>query len=119
AYRDSGELVARVRAMQATTGLEFVERLMLLYGAELLDVVTHRVSTEVYARLSFDTAATIARARSMMAGYASLGVAPERVLIKIAATWEGIRAAQVLEAEGIRCNMTLIFSLCQAQACFD
>jgi len=117
--REPVELVARARAMPATPGLELVERLMLLYGAELLDVVTHRVSTEVDARLSFDTAATIARARSLMAGYAALGVAPERVLIKIAATWEGIRAAQVLEAEGIRCNMTLIFSLCQAQACFD
>ena len=75
-----------------------------------------RVSTEVDARLSFDTAATIARARRIMALYEAAGIGRDRVLIKIAATWEGIRAAEVLEREGIRCNITLLFSPVQAEA---
>lgn len=96
-----------------------VERLMTLFGREITRVVPRYVSTEVDARLSFDTAATIAKARALIADYQSLGVGPERILIKIASTWAGIRAASVLEAEGVACNMTLIFSLTQAQACFD
>ncbi len=78
-----------------------------------------RVSTETDARLSFDTAATVARGRALIALYEAAGVARERVLIKIAATWEGIAAARVLEREGIACNMTLLFSLAQAACCAD
>lgn len=106
-------------SLPAMPGLDGVDQLMLLFGRELGDVVTNRVSTEVDARLSFDSAATIAKARSLIDGYAAIGVPAQRILIKIAATWEGVRAAEVLEAQGIRCNMTLVFSLCQAQACFD
>ncbi|HLQ86029.1 MAG TPA: transaldolase family protein [Salinisphaeraceae bacterium] len=112
-------LQQQLHALPTMPGLNEVDQLMLLFGRELSAVVSQRVSTEVDAALSFDSAATIAKARALIAGYAALGVPAERILIKIAATWEGIRAAQVLEAEGIRCNMTLIFALCQAQACFD
>lgn len=112
-------LVDEARACTPATGLTAVEWVMLLFGRELTAVVPRYVSTEVDARLSFDTAATIAKARALIAGYATLGVPAHRILIKIAATWEGIAAARVLEAEGIRCNMTLIFSLGQAQGCFD
>jgi len=80
-------------------------------------VVPGRVSTEVDARLSFDTAATIARAQRLIGLYEAAGMARERVLIKVAATWEGIQAARALEREGIRCNLTLLFSFCQAVAC--
>ena len=96
-----------------------VDRLMLLFGREITQVIPRHVSTEVDAHLSFDTAATIDKGRALIAGYDELGVGRERILVKIAATWAGIRAASVLEAEGIRCNMTLIFSLAQAAACFD
>jgi len=82
-------------------------------------VIPGRVSTEVDARLSFDTAATIDRARRIMALYEAAGVGRDRVLIKIAATWEGIQAARVLEQEGIHCNLTLLFAFAQAQACGD
>ena len=82
-------------------------------------MVPGRVSTEVDARLSFDTAATVARARRIMGLYEAAGVARNRVLIKIAATWEGIQAARVLEQEGIHCNLTLLFAFAQAQACGD
>lgn len=78
-----------------------------------------RVSTEVDARLSFDTSATVAKARELIALYEAKGTPRERVLIKIASTWEGIQAAKVLEAEGIKCNMTLLFSLVQAVACAE
>lgn len=94
-----------------------VDRVLVRFGCEILNVVPGRVSTEVDARLSFDTAATIARAQRLMALYASEGVARERVLIKIAATWEGIQAAKALEHLGIRCNLTLLFAFCQAVAC--
>jgi len=96
---------------------EVVDRLLVRFGCEILQVVPGRVSTEVDARLSFDTAATVARARRLMAGYRAEGIAPERVLIKIAATWEGIQAARQLEQEGIRTNLTLLFAFCQAVAC--
>jgi transaldolase len=92
---------------------------MTLFGRELTQVVSRYVSTEVDARLSFDTDATIRKARALIADYAALGVPADRILIKVASTWAGIRAASVLEAEGIACNMTLIFSLIQAQACFE
>ena len=94
-----------------------VDRVLVRFGCEILNVVPGRVSTEVDARLSFDAAATVARAQRIMALYESEGIARERVLIKIAATWEGIQAAKALEHHGIRCNLTLLFSFCQAVAC--
>ncbi len=96
---------------------EVMDRLLVRFGVEILRHVPGRVSTEVDARLSFDTAATVARARRIMALYRAEGIAPERVLIKIAATWEGIEAARQLEQRGIRTNLTLLFSFCQAVAC--
>ncbi|MEK8053436.1 transaldolase [Ideonella sp. DXS22W] len=96
-----------------------VDQVLVRFGLEILKVVPGRVSTEVDARLSFDTAATLARARRLMALYEAAGIGRERVLIKIAATWEGIQAAKVLEAEGIHCNLTLLFAFCQAVACGD
>ena len=95
------------------------DRLAVAFGAELAGIVPGRVSTEVDADLSFDTQATVARARDIIKAYADLGIGRERVLIKIAATWEGIRAAEVLQREGIDCNLTLLFSLAQAAACAD
>jgi len=95
------------------------DRLAVSVGAQLCDIVPGRVSTEVDADLSFDTAATVAKARAVIAAYAARGIAKERILIKIAATWEGIRAAEILQREGIDCNLTLIFSLTQAVACAD
>jgi transaldolase len=94
-----------------------LDRVLVGFGTRILQVIEGRVSTEVDARLSFDTRATIEKARHLIALYAEAGVARERVLIKIASTWEGIRAAEVLEREGIHCNMTLLFALVQAQAC--
>ena len=96
-----------------------VDQVLVRFGLEILKVVPGRVSTEVDARLSFDTAATIARARRLIGLYEAAGIGRERVLIKIAATWEGIQAAKVLEAEGIHCNLTLLFAFCQAVACGD
>lgn len=98
---------------------ERVDRLLVRFGLEILRLVPGRVSTEVDARLSFDTAATIERARRLIALYEAEGVPRQRVLIKIAATWEGIRAAEALEREGIHTNLTLLFSFCQAVACAD
>lgn len=88
-------------------------------GSEISELVPGYVSTEVSARLSFDTDATLARARSLIERYGRHGVGPERILIKVAATWEGIRAARQLEREGIRTNLTLLFSFAQARACAD
>lgn len=96
-----------------------VDNVLVRFGLEILKVVPGRVSTEVDARLSFDTEATVARARRIMGLYEAAGIARSRVLIKIASTWEGIQAARVLEQEGIRCNLTLLFAFCQAQACGD
>ena len=98
---------------------EFIDRLFVLFGFEILKVVPGRVSTEVAARLSFDTAGTIAKARKLISLYDKKGVARERILIKIASTWEGIRAAELLEKEGIHCNLTLLFSFAQAVACAE
>ena len=95
------------------------DRLAVSFGSELAKIVPGRVSTEVDADLSFDTEATIARARAMTAAYQDRGVPRERILIKIASTWEGIRAAEMLQGEGIDCNLTLLFSLTQAAACAD
>ncbi len=96
---------------------KLLDHLLVLFGRKILEVVPGRVSTEVDARLSFDTTATVARARHLIELYKAAGVDPQRVLIKIAATWEGIEAAKQLEQEGIHCNLTLLFSLPQAVAC--
>ncbi|WP_029030174.1 transaldolase [Salinarimonas rosea] len=95
------------------------DRLAVSFGTELAGIVPGRVSTEVDADLSFDTAASVAKARALIADYAARGVPREKVLIKLAATWEGIRAAEILQGEGIDCNLTLLFSLVQAAACAD
>ena len=95
------------------------ERLAVAIGSEILNIIPGRISTEVDARLSFDTAATIAKARKIINLYAKKGIGRERVLIKIAATWEGIQAARTLEQEGIHCNLTLLFSFAQAVACAE
>jgi transaldolase len=95
------------------------DRLLVRFGREILSIVPGRVSTEVDARLSFDMEGTIAKARSLIERYEAAGVSRERVLIKIASTWEGIRAAERLENENIRCNLTLLFSFPQAVACAD
>lgn len=88
-------------------------------GCEIVTLIPGRISTEVDARLSFDTDATIAKAHSLIEQYDRAGVSKDRVLIKVASTWEGIRAASVLEKEGINCNLTLLFGFAQAQACAD
>jgi transaldolase len=94
-------------------------RLAVNFGAELSKIVPGRVSTEVDADLSFDVEGTVAQARRIIADYAARGVARERILIKVAATWEGIAAARQLQREGIDCNLTLVFSLAQAVACAE
>ncbi|MBW5801960.1 transaldolase [Halomonas elongata] len=96
-----------------------VDHLAVAMGSEIAGVVPGRVSTEVAARLSFDTQASIRKAHELIELYAQRGIGRDRVLIKLASTWEGIRAAEVLEKEGINCNLTLLFSDAQAQACFD
>ena len=96
-----------------------LDRILVLFGMEILKIVPGRVSTEVDARLSFDTEGTIDKARHLIAAYEKEGHSRERILIKIASTWEGIRAAEVLEREGIHCNLTLLFSFAQAVACAD
>ena len=110
------------KAVQDNPGLsidEVVDRLLIAFGTEILKFVPGRVSTEIDAALSFDTEATVAKGRELIALYEAAGVSRERVLIKIASTWEGIRASEILEKEGIRTNMTLLFSLCQAIACAE
>ena len=98
---------------------EIIDHLLIAFGKQILDIIPGRISTETDARLSFDTEGTITKARHLIALYEAAGVARERVLIKIASTWEGIRAAQTLEKENIHCNMTLLFSLPQAIAAAD
>ena len=95
------------------------DRLAVSFGLKILQIIPGRVSTEVDARLSYDTEATITKARELIAQYETAGVSRDRILIKIAATWEGIRAAEVLEKEGIHCNLTLLFGLHQAIACAE
>lgn len=115
---DYAPLLAEAIARHGTADkVELMNRLLVRFGVEILRHIPGRVSTEVDARLSFDTDATVERARRLIALYAAEGVARERVLIKIAATWEGIRAAERLERDGIRTNLTLLFSFCQAVAC--
>jgi len=105
------------------TSDELIERtidiLTVKFGVEILKLIDGRVSTEVDASLSYDTEATIAKAKALLALYKAYGIDQNRILIKIASTWEGIQAARVLEAEGIHCNLTLLFGLHQAQACAD
>jgi len=96
---------------------DLVDYILVAFGLEILKIVPGRVSTEVDARLSFDTQATIHKAKHLISLYESHGIDRKRVLIKLAGTWEGIQAAKALEAEGIHCNMTLLFSLVQAAAC--
>jgi transaldolase len=117
---DYAPLLAEVVAAHRGEALDvLVDRVLVRFGGEILKVVPGRVSTEVDARLSFDTAATVARARRLIGLYEAAGITRARVLIKIAATWEGIRAAAELERDGIRCNLTLLFAFCQAVACGD
>lgn len=95
------------------------DRLAVSFGLKILEIIPGRVSTEVDARLSYDTDATIAKGRELIAQYEAAGISKSRILIKIAATWEGIQAAAVLEKEGIACNLTLLFGLHQAIACAE
>jgi transaldolase len=111
AERSDGDEAARTEA--------FMDQLAIAFGCEILKIIPGRVSTEVDARLSFDTEGTVAKARELMALYAQAGVSSERILIKVGSTWEGIRAAEQLEREGIHCNLTLLFSFAQAVACAE
>jgi transaldolase len=112
--RGEVELVPRAELIR-----EIIDDLLTIFGEKILQIVPGRVSTEVDARLSFDTPATIEKARKLIGLYAQRKVPKERVLIKIASTWEGIRAAEVLQKEGINCNLTLLFALPQAIACAE
>ena len=96
---------------------EIVDRLLVRFGCEILSIIPGRVSTEVDARLSFDTNATVARGERLIELYQAQGIHSDRVLIKVASTWEGIKAAEQLERKGIRTNLTLLFAFCQAVAC--
>ena len=98
---------------------DIIDHVLVNFGSEILKIVPGRVSTETDARLSFDTAGTLAKARQLITLYEARDIRRERVLIKIASTWEGIRAAEVLEREGIHCNLTLLFSFAQAVACAE
>jgi len=97
----------------------FMDRLLVNFGCEILKIIPGRVSTEVDASLSFDVEGTLAKARKLIGLYDAAGISHERVLIKIASTWEGIRAAEQLEREGVHCNLTLLFSFAQAVACAE
>ena len=123
AYRhlvdEAAELAAERGGTHEEMAEEFIDRLFVLFGCEILKVVPGRVSTEVAASLSFDTEGSIAKGRKLISLYAAKGVSRERVLIKLASTWEGIRAAEQLEREGIHCNLTLLFSFAQAVACAE
>jgi transaldolase len=107
----------RVAGGDAGRAEAFMDRLAVGFGGEILKIIPGRVSTEVDARLSFDTDGSVAKARQLIALYKENGVAHDRILIKVASTWEGIRAAEQLEREGIHCNLTLLFSFAQAVAC--
>src|SRR5271165_516193 len=123
AYRhlveEATEVASEVGGTQQHMAEEFIDRLFVLFGSEILKVVPGRVSTEVPASLSFDTAGTLAKARQLISLYEEKGFSRDRILIKVASTWEGIRAAETLEKEGIHCNLTLLFSFAQAVACAE
>lgn len=108
-----------VRDHKGKSTESIIDNLLVAFGQEILKIVPGRVSTETDARLSFDVEGTIKKSRELIRLYEAAGIARERVLIKIASTWEGIKAAEVLQKEGIRCNMTLLFSLPQAIACAE
>jgi transaldolase len=116
---ESSDLAMKRGGNHAEMAEEFIDQLFVLFGAEILKVVPGRVSTEVAASLSFDTEATLAKGRKLISLYEKRGLDRKRVLIKIASTWEGIRAAEQLEKEGIHCNLTLLFSFAQAVACAE
>lgn len=122
-YRHLVEKAIQDHANSPLTGAARVEsiidQILILFGKQILDIVPGRVSTETDARLSFDTDGTIAKGRQLIGLYEADGISRDRILIKIASTWEGIRAAEVLEREGIHCNLTLLFSLVQAVACAE
>lgn len=112
------DLVNQVKAAHpGVSPVDLVDYVLVAFGLEILKIVPGRVSTEVDARLSFDTHATVAKAKHLITLYESHGIDRKRILIKLAGTWEGIQAAKELELEGIHCNMTLLFSLVQAAAC--
>ncbi len=117
---ENARVFAQANSNNSETQLSVcMDKLTVNFGLEILKIVPGRVSTEVDARLSFDTPATIEKARELIQMYENAGVSRERILIKIASTWEGIQAAEVLEQEGIHCNLTLLFSLPQAVACAE
>ena len=108
-----------VQAHRGESVGEMINHVLVAFGIEILKLIPGRVSTEVDARLSFDTDATVEKAQKVIALFEAQGISRERILIKIAATWEGIQAAKILEAQGIHTNLTLMFSLTQAVACAD
>lgn len=113
-------LVQAILEKYATTSIDNqIDQLLVAFGLEILKLIPGRVSTEIDARLSFDTMATVARGQYLIKLYEQAGIDRERILIKIASTWEGIRAAEILQRKGINCNMTLLFSLPQAIACAE
>jgi len=122
-YRALVEAAAKRAKAQGGTPAQVMARAIdetsVAFGLEILKIVPGRVSTEVDARLSFDTVATVERARGIIALYKAAGIDKDRILIKIASTWEGIKAAEILEKEGIHCNLTLLFNLVQAVACAE
>ncbi len=110
-------LMKAIQDYPQASASEIIDHVLVAFGLQILAIIPGRVSTETDAHLSFDTAETIAKGRHLIALYEAAGIARDRVLIKIASTWEGIQAAAILEKEGIHCNMTLLFSLEQAVAC--
>jgi transaldolase len=123
AYKPLLEQAVSENKHSPLTGAKLVDkitdRLLVLFGTEILKIVPGRVSTETDARLSFDTEACVQKGRDLIALYKQHGIERDRVLIKIASTWEGIRAAEILQKEGIKCNLTLLFSVVQAAACAE
>jgi len=116
------EAITYAKAQSADKAQQLIDaedKLAVNIGLEILKIVPGRISTEVDARLSYDTQATVEKARKLIALYNAAGISNDRILIKIASTWQGIRAAEILEKEGINCNLTLLFSEAQARACAE
>ena len=118
ALHSSRQLLGNSAAVEEVVH-EALDEICVIFGKEILKIVPGRVSTEVDARLSFNTEATIAKAHKLIGLYNDAGITNDRVLIKIASTWEGIKAAEVLEKDGIHCNLTLLFGFSQAVACAE